>query len=149
MHKGLEISCEDSVGHEIAHVDDKHRHETSVFEGVPGDERKTRGEEPLGPPSFRNRPDDEKNKKTETNTDHGNVVISPFRRNTLGKSQRNQDQRDTSDKKTGTDDIVFVEELVDDVGVRGKMRDIWVMSYPSVPRKQDGDEGNSKNSVYD
>lgn len=94
-------------------------------------------------------PNDEKNKKTETNTDHGNVVISPFRRNTLGKSQGNQDQRDTSDKKTGTDDIVFVEELFDDVGVRGKMRDIWVVSYSSVPRKQDGDEGNSKNSVYD
>lgn len=110
LHKGLEISGEDTVGHEVTHVDNKHRHETSIFESVPGDERKTRGEEPLRPPFFRNRPaqtstsfsimpkvdnknspNDEKDKKTETNTDHGNVVVSPLRRNALGKSQRNQD----------------------------------------------------------
>lgn len=42
-----------------------------------------------------------------------------------------------------------MEELVNDAGVRGKARDIWVASYSSVPRKQDGDEGNSKDSVYD
>lgn len=167
LQKGLEISSEGTVGHEVTHVDDKHRHETSVFEGVPGDERKTRSEKPLRPPSFRSRPaqasasfsnsmigkenspSDEKDKKTEAYTDHGNIIISPVGRDALGKSQRNQDQRDTSDKKTRTDEVVFVEELVDDVCLRWKMRDMWVMSYSSVPGEQDGDEGNSEDSVYD
>lgn len=167
LQKGLEISSEGAVGHEVTHVDDKHRHETSVFEGVPGDERKTRGEEPLGSPSFRSRPggpsasfsnarigkenspSDEKDKKTETYADHGNIIVSPFGRDTLGKSQRNQDQCDTGDKKTRTDEVVFVEELVDDVCVWGKMRDICAMSCSSAPGEQDGDERNSKDSVDD
>lgn len=167
LQKVLEISSEGTVGHEVTHVDDKHRHGTSVFEGVPGDERKTWGEKPLRSPSLRSRPaqasasfpnarigkenapSDEKDKKTETYTDHGNIIISPFGRDTLGKSQRNQDQRDTNDKKTGTDEVVFMEELVDDACVRGKMRDIWAMSYSSVPGEQGGDERNSKDSIND